>query len=60
MESNEMIDEVKILHIHKGAEGKNDYVEFVKLRTGKTHILTDKSFIKRYGKETIEAFLAQE
>jgi len=60
MESNEMIDEVKILHIHRGSEGKNDYVEFVKLRTGKTHILTDKSFIKRYGKETIEAFLAQE
>ena len=55
-----MIDEVKILHVHKGSESKNDYVEFIKLQTGKTHILTDKSFIRRYGKEMIEAFLAQE
>ena len=59
MESNEMNDEVKILHIHKGAEGKRDFIEYIDIRSGKTHILTDKSFIKRYGKETIEAFLAQ-
>ena len=59
MESREIQDEVKILHIHKGAEGKRDFVEYIDIRSGKTHILTDASFIKRYGKETIEAFLAQ-
>jgi len=59
MENNEMNDEVKILHIHKGSEGKRDFIEYIDIRSGKTHILTDTSFIKRYGKETIEAFLAQ-
>ena len=59
MENEELHDEVKILHIHKGAEGKRDFVEYIDIRNGKTHILTDASFSKRYGRETIEAFLAQ-
>ena len=35
MENDEMIDEVKILHIHKGAEGKRDFIEYIDIRSGK-------------------------
>jgi hypothetical protein len=49
-------NEVKVLHIHKGAEGKRDFVEFIVISTGKSHILTDAGFIKRYGDEVLKEF----
>ena len=55
--SNEVIpDEVKIVHIHKGKEEKSSFIEFIVLHNGKTLLLQFDSFVKRYGKELIEAF----
>ena len=55
--NNEVIpDEVKITHIFKGKEEKSDFIEFMRLRNGKSAVLRTESFIKRYGNELIEAF----
>ena len=59
--SNERVpDEVKIIHIHRGKDEQSNFVEFIKLRDGKTGILRTGGFIKRFGKELIEAFEAIE
>ena len=36
MENEVVPDEVKIIHIHKGNEEKNDFIEFIKLRDGES------------------------
>jgi len=58
MANKEMEDEVKILHIHKGNEEKNDFIEFMKLRDGKSAILKVNGFVKRYGSKLIDEFRA--
>ena len=58
MEEKQIHDEVKILHIHKGNEEKNDFIEFMLLRNGRNVILRVSGFVKRYGSELIDEFRA--
>ena len=58
MENEVVPDEVKIIHIHKGNEEKNDFIEFMLLQNGKTALLRVGSFIKRYGSELVDEFRA--
>ncbi len=51
-------DEVKIIHIHKGNEEQNDFIEFMKLRDGKSAMLRVGGFVKRYGSELVDEFRA--
>ena len=58
MNSEIVPDEVKIIHIHKGNEEKNDYIEFMLLRDGRSAMLRVSGFIKRYGSELVDEFRA--
>ena len=53
---NEIPSEVKILHIHKASDNHEDFIEFMIVDSGKTHILRESGFIRRYGVNVIEAF----
>jgi hypothetical protein len=50
--------EVKIVHIHKGKDDESSFIESIRLKNGKPLILQWNSFIKRYGVEMIEEFIA--
>jgi len=50
------MEEIKILHIHKGKDEKSSFIEFIVLRNDKTLLLQFDSFVKRYGRKLIEAF----
>jgi hypothetical protein len=52
-------NEIKILHIHKGCEDKKSFIEFIKTSTGKSHILSYESFVRRYDAEMVEDFKAK-
>jgi len=56
MNSEQIPDEVKIIHIHEGNDDKSSFIEFITLRNGKTFLLKYDSFVKRFSKELIEEF----
>ena len=56
MENERIPDEVRVTHVHNGKDEDSSFIEFIKLDDGKVKILTATGFIKRYGKELIEAF----
>jgi len=53
---NEIPSEVKILHIHKASDNHENFIEFLLIKNGKSQILRESSFIRRYGSEAIQEF----
>ena len=53
---NETSKEVKILHIHKASDKHEDFIEFMLIKNGKSQILRESGFIRRYGSEALKEF----
>jgi len=53
---SEMPKEVKILHIHRASDNHENFIEFLLIKNGKSQILRESGFIRRYGSEIIEEF----
>lgn len=53
---DETENEIKILHIHKASDNHEDFIEFLLIRNGKTQILRENGFIRRYGNKAIQEF----
>jgi len=53
---NEIPNEVKILHIHKASDNHENFIEFMLLKNGKSSILKESGFIRRYGSEALKEF----
>jgi len=53
---NEIPNEVKIIHIHKASDNHENFIEFLSIKSGKSHILRESGFIRRYGSEAIQEF----
>jgi len=53
---NEIAKEVKILHIHKASDNHENFIEFMLIKSGKSSILRESGFIRRYGDEALKEF----
>ncbi len=53
---NEIPSEVKILHIHNASDTHENFIEFMIIDSGKTHLLKESGFIERYGSDVIKEF----
>jgi len=53
---NEIPSEVKILHIHKASDNHENFIEFMLIKNGKSQILRESGFIRRYGSEALQEF----
>ena len=53
---NETSKEVKILHIHKASDKHENFIEFMLIKNGKSHVLKESNFIRRYGSEALHEF----
>ena len=53
---NEIPSEVKILHIHEASDSHENFIEYMLIKSGKSSILRESGFIRRFGSEAIREF----
>ena len=53
---NEITKEIKILHIHKASDKHDNFIEFMLIKNGKSYVLKESNFIRRYGSEALKEF----
>ena len=53
---NEIPNKVKILHIHKSGDNHENFIEYMLTKSGKSSILRESGFIRRFGSEAIREF----